>query len=607
MNKPIDVFKDFKNPEQSGKKHRLAISKFLKDDEHSVLAITSIQGSGKTTAIVDKFSENKDAILLTQSNSKIDELVTIINNRYPDLEYKAIYGLERACSTYRSDDGIKAEVSRLRKIGILTEDIHRMICEDDECGFITLDKEMNGRIIESVARFEAQITMGKQFHNMHWNRLILIDEADGLLNQRQTSITVMPYDHSRLPIDAKYAQYLPEIHTVKAPDGTLKELIATYRELIKDIDTNEFLIRNITDTIRLLTHGFYSVENKIISELAPLFFIFQKILENRMKLVIGTATMRNHRINFRRMEAYYLIAMELQTEYLIERWSKIGAENAEDHKKYLEQSDFLNKIDGTIKEFEADFFPGFQMVFALQSNRHSYSYTHYRKAFVGKDGRVDEELRKETWNELRSEIIVAVRFYEMQSKKRPEKILLISFRPVVDEIERYRRKLKKNRNFSHDPIFRNVTALPLFSNRMHGINANLDGYDLILTIGDPLDPVTAKFATDTGVVELRNKRGFRITEDADPAIKEMLYITMLSELLEAFHRGRSELPIVALSNFLTPAQKPDSDIVRKILENDNFTLINVFVKLWHIKHGKRTPQMEVFLKSLYEEIGFEFK
>ena len=603
MNKPIDVFKDFKNPEQSGKKHRSAITKFLKDDEHSVLAITSIQGSGKTTAIVDKFSENKDAILLTQSNDKIDELVTIINNRHPDLEYKAIYGLERACSTYRSDDGIKAEVSRLRKIGVLTEDIHRMICEDDERGFITLDKEMNGRIIESVARFEAQITLGKQFHNMHWNRLILIDEADGLLNQRQTSIIEMPYEHERL----QDTPYLPEIHRVKAPDGMLKELIATYRELIKDIDTNEFLIRNTTDTIRLLTHGFYSVENKIISELAPLFFIFQKVLENRMKLVIGTATMRNHRINFRRMEAYYQIALELQTEYLIERWSKTGAENVEDHKKYLEQSDFLNKLDGTIKEFEADFFPGFQMVFALQSNRHSYSYTHYRKAFAGKDGRMDEELRKETWNELRSEIIVAVRFYEMQSKKRPEKILLISFRPVVDEIERYRRKLKKNRNFSHDPIFRNVTALPLFSNRMHGINANLDGYDLILTIGDPLDPVTAKFATDTGVVELRNKRGFKITEDADPAIKEMLYITMLSELLEAFHRGRSELPIVALSNFLTPAQKPDSDIVRKILENDNFTLINVFVKLWHIKHGKRTPQMEVFLKPLYEEIGFEFK
>ena len=108
------------------------------------------------------------------------------------------------------------------------------------------------------------------------------------------------------------------------------------------------------------------------------------VLGDRLKLVIGTATMRNHRINFRRMEAYYQISLELQTEYLIERWSKTGAENVEENKKYLEQSDFLNKIDGTIKEFEADFFPGFQMVFALQSNRHSYSYTHYRKAFAGK-------------------------------------------------------------------------------------------------------------------------------------------------------------------------------------------------------------------------------
>jgi hypothetical protein len=592
-----EVFKGFKNPEQSGKKHRSAISKFLKDNKHAVLAITSIQGSGKTTAIIDQFAKSKDAVLLTQSNDKIDELVTIINNRHPDLEYKAIYGLERACSTYRSDDGVKAYVGRLRKIGVLTEHIHKRICKDEECGFLTQDKNMEGRIIESVARFQAQITMGKQFHGMHWNRLILIDEADGLLNQRKTSIIEMPYGHERLQIDTPY---LPEIHRVKAPDKTVTELMDGYNELLEDIDANEYQIRTTTDLIRLLSHGFYSVENKIISELAPLFFIFQKVLENRMKLVIGTATMRNHRINFRRMEAYYLIAMELQKEKLVERWGK------SDEQKIFEQVEYLNKLDGTIKEFEADFFLGFQMVFALQSNRHSYSYTHYRKAFAGKDGRVDEELRKETWNELRSEIIVAIRFYELQSGKRPEKILLISFRHVVDEIKRYQNKLRRMRHGSRYPLFMKMEGLPLFSNRMHGINANLDGYDLILTIGDPLDPVTAQFATDLKIEEL-NKRGFRIKEEADPAIKKELYKTMLSELLEAFHRGRSEIPIVALSNFLTPAQKPDSDIVREILENDNFTLINVFVKLWHIKHGKRTPQMEVFLKSLYEEIGFAFK
>ena len=594
-----EVFKGFKNPEQSGKKHRSAISKFLRDDEHAVLAITSIQGSGKTTAIIDQFAKSKDAVLLTQSNDKIDELVRIINNRYPDLEYKAIYGLERACSTYRGDDGIKAEVSRLRKIGILTDDIHRMICEDDECGFLTQDKEMAGRIIESVARFQAQITLGKQFHDMHWNRLILIDEADGLLNQRATSITVMPYDHSRLTIDAEYAQYLPEIHRVKAPDGMLKELIATYRELIKDIDANEFLIRNITDLIRLLSHLFYSAENKNISELPPLFFIFQKVLENRMKLVIGTATMRNHRINFRRMEAYYQISFELEMENLIERWSK--AESAEDHKKYLEQSDFLNKLDGNIKEFEADYFPGFQTVFVLQSNRHSYSNTHFKTAFLGKDGKIDEELRKKTWNELKSEIIVALRFYELQSGKRPEKILLITFKSVMDEINGHKEKLKRNRNFSRDPIFRNMDILPLFSNKMHGVNANMNGYDLILTIGDPLDHATSGLATDLKIGEL-NKRGFRLKEDADPAIKKEIYKTMLSELLEAFHRGRSEIPIVALSNFLTPF-KPNSEIVKEILEDDNLTLINVFAKMRRTK----TKEMEVFLQSLYQEIGFEFK
>ena len=596
-----DVFKGFKNPEQSGKKHRKAISEFLKDDKHSVLAITSIQGSGKTTAIVDRFADGKDAILLTQSNDKIDELVRIINNRHPDLEFKAIYGLERACSTYRGDDGVKAEVSRLRKIGILTEDIHEIICNDEECGFLTQDKNMDGRIVESVARFESQITLGKQFYDMHWNRLILIDEVDGILNQRQTSLYVVPYEHERLQTET----YLPEIHKIKALDGTLKELMDTYKELLNDIDANEYKIRNVVDTIRILTHGFYSLEKKIISELPPLFFIFNKALNSRMKVVIGTATLRNHRINFLRMENFFKLSLSLNIEDLSEKWP--CAENTEQNIKFLEQFEFLDRLDGTIQELNADYFPGFQMVFVLQSNRHSYSYTHYRKAFAGMDGKLDEGLRKETWNELRSEIIVALRFYEMQNKKEPEKILLISFKPVVDEIERYRRKLKKNRNFSHDPIFRNVTALPLFSNRMHGINANVDGYDLILTIGDPLDPVTAKFATDTGVVELRNKRGFKIREDADPAIKEMLYKTMLSELLEAFHRGRSEIPIVALSNFLTPAQKPDSDIVRKILEADNFTLINVFVKLWHIKHEKRTPQMEVFLENLYEEIGFEFK
>lgn len=599
MNDPIDLFKHFKNPAESGRKHRSAISKFLKDDEHSVLAITSIQGSGKTTAIIDEFAKSEDGILLTQSNDKIDELVRIINNRYPELEYKAIYGLERACRSYRADDGIKKKVGKLRNIGILTEDIHRMICEDEECGFLTQDKEMTGRIIESVARFEAQITFGKQYHDLHSGRIIFIDEADGLLNQMPTSIPVMPYKNERLQIDSLY---LPKIYRIESPEGTVTELLEQYKQLLKKgIEENETQIKYFTDLIRLITQKFYSLENNKISELSPIFFIFNEVLEKRMKLVIGTASMRNHRINFHRMNDLMGLAHTLTYAKNLDDLTN-GKMTTKQLDRYLQIDDSLRIVKPEILEFEADFIPGFIDVFVLQSNSHSYSNAHYKRAFRSND----EELKRKTFKELRSGIIAAVRFCELQSGRKANRILLITFKTVMNAIEEYRMKLRKQRHGDRDPLFMQMDILPLFSNRMHGINANLDGYDLLITIGDPLDPIASKFASDTGIIEL-NKRGFRIKEDTDPAIKKEIYRTMISELLEAFHRGRSEIPIVALSNFLTPEDKGDFRMIKEMLEDDNFTLINVFVKLWKIVHRQRTPEIEVFLTSLKEELGFELK
>ena len=270
--------------------------------------------------------------------------------------------------------------------------------------------------------------------------------------------------------------------------------------------------------------------------------------------------------------------------------------------RYLQIDDGLKNMNPEILEFEADFIPGFVDVFVLQSNSHSYSNAHYRRAF----GSNNEELKKKTFKEVRSGIIAAIRFCELQRGKKANRILLITFKSVMIAIEEYKMKLRKQRHGDRDPLFMQMDILPLFSNRMHGINANLDGYDLILTIGDPLDPIASKFASDTGIIEL-NKRGFKIKENTDTAIKREIYRTMISELLEAFHRGRSEIPIVALSNFLNPDSKEDSRMIRGILEEDNFTLINVYVKLWKILHRQRTQEMEVFLKSLKEELGFELK
>ena len=71
----LEPLENFKDIESSVEAHRRAIRKFSKDRSSSVLAITSIQGSGKTTAIVNEFANSRDAILLTQSNEKLEEIV----------------------------------------------------------------------------------------------------------------------------------------------------------------------------------------------------------------------------------------------------------------------------------------------------------------------------------------------------------------------------------------------------------------------------------------------------------------------------------------------------------------------------------------------------
>lgn len=130
MNNYKEVFNNFKDIQTSYEAHNQAIKKFRDNKSRAVLAITSIQGSGKTTAIIDAFAESKDDILLTQSNKKLEEIVELIHDRHPNLNFHVIWGLEQSCATYQADDDIKDEVNRYRKIGIQTADIHRLICDD---------------------------------------------------------------------------------------------------------------------------------------------------------------------------------------------------------------------------------------------------------------------------------------------------------------------------------------------------------------------------------------------------------------------------------------------------------------------------------------------
>ena len=608
-----DVFKHFKNVDESAKEHKIEIRKFLNDDKHTVLSINSMQGSGKTSAIIDQFANSRDAIILTQSNDKIDELVKIINNRHPELEYRAIYGLEKACSTYKSSDRIKAKVSRLRKIGILTEDIHRIICKNNECDFLTQDKAMDGRIIESVARFEAQITFGKAFHNLHFNRLILIDEADGLIVSNETKISFMPYEHELL---LERNPYIPEIHRVKVPSGALDYLMDAYRGLLSNIDENQDEISKITDLIRILTQGFYSVKtgkikeiSTTVFELPPIFYFFKSVLDKQMKLVIGSATLRNHQINNESVKAYFKIAHELEF-YQAGNRLKNEYENAKslmDVKfiKAIKHYQYITNLEPEIREFEANYIPGFQIVYAMDGNlmskRHSYSMRYFKKAFDTED----IQRKKNEWKRLRMEILMALKFYELQSRKIANKILLISFKVVTDEIDKHIKKLKKNKNFSRDPIFKKIITKPFFSNKMHGINANDEGFDLIITIGDPVDHITARLAKNLNIFK-PTKRGFGIDENTDISLKNQIMRTLSSELVEAFHRGRSEIPIIAIGNFLTDEDKENQRIINEILMENGFTVKNIVNFLNRMKNNSK-KEYDVFIASVFKEINFELK
>ena len=416
----------------------------------------------------------------------------------------------------------------------------------------------------------------------------------------------MPYEHENLQIDSAY---LPEIQRIKAPDGTLTKMIDEYYELIKDIDSNEFLIRNRTDTIRLLTQGFYSMENKTISELPPIFHIFKSVLYKEMKLIIGSATMRNHQINNETLKKYFEIAYQLAIDKAqadmkdkfadAESVMDINYQKSEAH--YL----YLTNLDPELREFKANYIPGLQTIFSMDGNlmskQHSYSMAYFKKAFKTED----DQKKKNEWKRLRMEILMALKFYELQCGKSANKILLISFKIVCDEINKHIQKLKKNRNLSKDPIFKNITTKPFFSNSMHGINANVDGYDLILTIGDPVDNVTSKLAKDFEIFKA-SKKGFGIKENTDISLKKQILRTQSSELIEAFHRGRSEIPIIAIGNFLTDEDEENKRIIDEIMMDNGFSVINIGNYLNGIKN-KNKKEYDVFISSVYKEINFEIK
>lgn len=611
MNNKTKVYKDndvhqARTINQSFENHLDAIQNFKIDPYNPALLITSIQGSGKTTAIIETFAKSEDAILLVQSNAKIDQMIELLKI-YPNLNYRVFWGMERICSEYTKDFKDKEErkevysmVSNLRANKFRTETIHSILhkkfnSDIGDCPYSTQNKELKGRIIETVARFNAQITEGNLYKFIHEGRLILIDEADGLLSPVLLAIDNLPLDYDRENI-VKNDVFLPEIwdlHTIK---GTMDILTTQYKQMVEDINFSNYknkdlkMIREISELIRLISQKIYikrlkkwdinpDFEKYYISELPPIYFIFKYTIENKLKLILGSATLRHHRINFETVQNYFELALALQKDRCFKQLKSMqdhGVSYAR-QLKLVEYISNLIQIDG-IKEFRADFIPRQREILIIPSSKkinklHGYSISHYLKA------KTDQE-KHDLWRyEIKEEIRFALNLYYVIFCHDPKNILLISFKAVNNIINKEFKRIKEGGHLSRDPILKRIeNTADFFSNEMHGTNADTGGYDLILTIGDPLDGSVSQYAGKMNLIntdksgKIKNPKGFEIKPDADKKDKMFILESMLSELLEAFHRGRWNLPIISIGNFLT--SNDDKEIIKNILSDDGFKIIN---------------------------------
>lgn len=559
----------FKDLEISKNQHISAIDDLLGDDKEAVLVLTSMQGRSKTTAMINEFVKYPNSIFLTQSTKRMnDNILPEIRHWFPGFhDFRTIKGMEAVCSTltgknnnddeeeYYGKNELLELAYELRKIGILTDDIHKIICDDPNCDYLSQDKEFSGRIIETVKRFHMQITLGRKFSDLY-KRIIFIDEADGLLNMESTVLTGLPYESELI---FQETNLLPAIFRVKAPSDEIKKLMKKYRNLISDIDENEEEIKITTDLIRILTEGYFTIIKGKIHSLPSIFYIFLSVLEHEMKLILGSATMRNHRLNFYKLQAYYITALEL---VLSEKTDRIT------EKYNSEAVAYLSNLRPEVREFYYNFEKEPSKIYYLPNPNHSFSISHYKKI------KTDDKILKRTFAEIR----IALDFYRAKTNHEPEKILLICLSELERHIKKYLKNLKKTRHGNRNTLFKNMEFKRFFSNEMHGINADKEGYDLIITIGDPLDSMITKYSDTLGAGQLL-KKGFSIRSDTNKEMKEMLIRTMLSELLEAFHRGRGRIPIIAIGNFLS---LPDSkEITNKIMKENGFQIESLYLNVWN--------------------------
>lgn len=606
----------------------------LKDD-YSVLFMIGLQGTSKTTAQLRDATNQKEALIISQSRAKLVQLQEQITAHGFDPEGKAhiIWTLEDICSTYREavkdeEEGLLEEVHGYRRMGVQQNIFHHWICQDEDCPFLTRDSKIH---LVSMLSYDAFLT--RERHDKEQNgkllghpRKIYIDESDGLLSTEIFTFKNNPDIKTRLKEAHQKTWAMPNPYEVGLIEIDEPVLLEEFKEEHKQLSKTPDMVRenkdrliDLNDAMRVLEFGylkyfgirenFRTKENTEVVEMAPkILKLFKYVIDHaseNVQVITSSARLSKNLIERTRIQNYYNILKRI-TYHKINN-EMLFYEQKGDFDKVSQLDKYL--IERTPKKIKFDQPPnpkGRTQLYALSVDRHSFSAERYK--LFGKRARTKDENERVKFllkDEIEFYIEYALKTVEYNWGIVPKRVLFISHASIISELT----KLKAADNWHYRHLIYRFDYGIWHSNKMHGINAPEAPYDCVIVYGDPLSPDIGKFAKFYEILEEKNKmrRGFRLKANLPPSIRNIIVPSMLAELFEGIHRARGtvmysstgmvreKVPVIAISNLLTPSNPQDAEIVNKLLIDDGIDYHDLLAQETKKKYLQK--RMEIELKE----------
>lgn len=584
----------------------------IKNSKVALILITTQQGAGKTTAEKEVFKSRNNVILLTKSNQRARELASEISEESPETSFDTIYSLEASCITYQSNsEELAPVVQRYRGIGIFPRNIHHMICNNALCEYSEQSPRIRGRVITTFDMFlhlKSQIGAYQYY-------TIFLDEGDGLLNR--PLISLEPEIFRKFKFKEIYSgdDYLPHIYewedlNIRDPSEDIQQLceVGDYSSSLpglksqlqrmiftdgaidnRKIAENIGYIRNLKKLIDVLEARYFSYYNnkrtgKTEVYLPPPIFELGLFLltHPNVTMVASSASLRPHRYRFMKIMYYFELARYMLMDGFSEKFDHLDGSRLN---RELFIFDHLENSKPP-QEYKGDFSAKETLLINRSFKTQSVSKNHYsilgEKGFQGhleRNGRISaERKRTKIQKEIINELTSLISLYEKISGRLTKKVLLITFEEGARFIDEYREELKRKiQNYwkkykdQRDVynVLKKIDARSWFSPKWHGMNFNRT-HDLILLIGDPIENEISRFLTKKDAVGVTRK-GFALKEDSPltEAERDMINVSILTELMEAIHRSRGDLDVIYVGNLLEPENPIDRQTRHRVLLKDN--------------------------------------